>query len=70
MNPEILIDVSSIDCIIIVLEAIHSFVDQRNGWVAINVLLISIAPFLAIRIELTELSVGVGQIAIEDERSV
>ncbi len=70
MNPEILIEASSIDCIIIVLEAIHSFVDQRNGWVAINVLLISIAPFLAIRIELTELSVGVGQIAIEDERCI
>ena len=30
MNPEILIEASSIDCIIIVLEAIHSLVNQRN----------------------------------------
>ena len=70
MNPEILIEASSIDCIIIVLEAIHSLVDQRNRWVTINVLLISIVSFLAILIELTELSVSVGQIAIEDERSI
>ena len=70
MNPEIMIDVSSIDCIIIVLEAIHSLVDQRNRWVVINALLICIVSFLAILIELTELSVSAGQIAIEDERSV
>ena len=70
MNPESLIDVSSIDCIIIVLEAIHSLVDQRNRWVVINALLICIVSFLAILIELTELSVSAGQIAIEDERSI
>lgn len=70
MNPEILIEASSIDCIIIVLEAIHSLVDQRNRWVVINALLICIVSFLAILIELTELSVSAGQIAIEDERSI
>ena len=70
MNPESLIDVSSIDCIIIVLEAIHSLVDQRNRWVVINALLICIVSFLAILIELTELSVSAGQIAIEDERCI